>query len=62
MHHPVSQCQLDHTGCSALTLPSLQETATAAIALFSLMLALLDWHAPPITCRILTAMCMHVAV
>ena len=23
-------------------------------------LAQLDWHEPPITCRILTAMCMHV--
>lgn len=59
MHHPGVQCQPDHTGCSALTLPSLQEMATTAIALFSLMLALLDWHVPPITCRILTAMCMH---
>ena len=59
IHHPGFQCQPDHTGCSASTLPSLQEMATTAIALFSLMLALLDWHVPPITCRILTAMCMH---
>ena len=59
MHYLGFQCQPDHTGCSALTLLSLHEMATTAIALFSLMLALLDWHVPSITCRILTAMCMH---
>jgi hypothetical protein len=52
-------CEPDHCWCSALTGPSLHEMATIGIALFTLLLALLDWHVPPVTCRILTAMCMH---
>lgn len=52
-------CEPDHCWCSALTGPSLHEASTIAIALFTLLLALLDWHVPPVTCRILTAMCMH---
>jgi hypothetical protein len=52
-------CEPDHCWCSVLTEPSLHEMSTIAMALISLLLALLDWHVPPITCRILTAMCMH---
>jgi len=52
-------CEPDHCWCSALTGPSLHEMSTIAIALLTLLLALLDWHVPPVTCRILTAMCMH---
>jgi len=53
-------CEPDHCWCSLSTEPSLHEMSTIAMALISLLLALLDWHVPPITCRILTAMCMHV--
>ena len=52
-------CEPDHCWCTVLTGPSPHEMSTIAIALVSLLLALLDWHVPPITCRILTAMCMH---
>jgi len=52
-------CEPDHCWCWASTGSLLHEMATIAMALISLLLALLDWHVPPITCRILTAMCMH---
>jgi len=53
-------CEPDYCWCSLSTEPSFHEMPPIAMALISLLLALLDWHVPPITCRILTAMCMHV--
>ena len=43
----------------------MQEMSAVAVALATLLLALMDWHVPrvtkwqPITCRILSAMCMY---
>ena len=58
-------CEPDRCWVSAVTKPSVQEMAAIAIALLTLILALMDWHVrldikwQSFGCRILTAMCMH---
>ena len=59
------RCEPNHSRVSPSTRPSVQEMSAAAVALVTLLLALMDWHVPrvtnwqSITCRILSAMCMY---
>ena len=59
------RCEPNHCWVRPSTRPSAQEMSAVAIALTILLLAIMDWHVPrvttwqPITCRVLTAMCMY---
>ena len=59
------RCEPNHCWVRPSTRPSAQEMSAVAIALTTLLLAIMDWHVPrvtkwqPITCRVLTAMCMY---
>ncbi len=63
--HCFLQCEQNGCWVSASPRPSIQDMSTTAIALFTLLLALMEWHVPrkipwqQLTCRILTAICMH---
>ena len=54
------RCEPNHCWVRASTGPSVHEMSAAAVALATLLLALMDWHVPrvtqwqPITCRVLT--------
>ena len=60
-----NHCEPTHCLVMPLTNPSIQDMSIIAIALLTLWLAVMDWHVPretklqPLTCCILTAMCMH---